>query len=249
MPNVSLMTQMHEEIGNKQYLISPIGRVVSPFRQKFGTPRQPGLVPEVQGWIELLAPYDQPAMLHGLAGFSHLWVIFHFHACAPQGWRARVRPPRLGGNRSQGVLASRSPFRPNHLGLSVVELLAVETHPVARLQVAGIDILDGSPVFDIKPYLPYTDAVLKARGGFAATPPPQALDVRFTPEVAASLADAPDALALIRAVIALDPRPAYRAARSDGRDYGMRLGDREVKFQVVGRQALVTAVITLPGTG
>jgi tRNA-Thr(GGU) m(6)t(6)A37 methyltransferase TsaA len=218
------------------YLIEPIARVVSPFRQKFGIPRQAGLVPEARGWIELLPPYDQPAVVDGLEEFSHLWLTFVFHAVRGQGWRARVRPPRLGGNRARGVFATRSPYRPNHLGLSVVELLRVETVGGVRLQVAGLDLLDGTPVVDIRPYLPYADALPAARGGFADQPPQPRLRVTFTPAVQQRLqarADGASLAELLRGVLALDPRPAYHDGRTDGaRVYGLRLADLDVRFRV-----------------
>lgn len=217
------------------YLIQPVGRVVSPFRQKFGIPRQAGLVPAARGWVELLAPYDRPALVDGLAEFSHLWLTFVFHAVQAQGWRARVRPPRLGGNRARGVFATRSPYRPNHLGLSVVELLGVETRGGVRLQVAGLDLLDGTPVVDIRPYLPYADAIPTARGGFADQPPGPSLRVEFAPPATAQLQARGDGAALaelLRGMLALDPRPAYHGRQPGSRVYGLRLEDVDVRFRV-----------------
>lgn len=219
----------------KQILIEPIARIRSPFQEKFGIPRQPGLVPEAQGEVCMLAPYDDPTMLEGLVDFSHIWLTFQFDRCVGQGWRPRVRPPRLGGNREVGVLASRSPFRPNFLGLSVVRLLEVVTRPAPVLRVAGIDLLDGTPIVDIKPYLPYADAVGGAVGGFAPEAPAARLAVRFAAQAEhdlAGLTDAGRVRALVTAILALDPRPAYRQGPEPGRVYGMQLAGLNVRWCV-----------------
>jgi tRNA-Thr(GGU) m(6)t(6)A37 methyltransferase TsaA len=230
-----------KQIHRKQFVIDVVGIAHSPFRQKFGIPRQPRLVPEAVGHIELLPPYDDPAMLDGIRGFSHLWLSFVFHHCVDKGWRKRVRPPRLGGNEWRGVFASRSPFRPNHLGLSAVELLGVEEGSPLRLRVGGMDLLDGTPIVDIKPYVPYADAVAQASGGFAATPPDARLEVVFAPVAAEALAGRGELQALIRAVLELDPRPAYRAGEDAG-EYGMLLGDVDVRFRIADGVARVTAL-------
>jgi tRNA-Thr(GGU) m(6)t(6)A37 methyltransferase TsaA len=224
-------------------LIEPIGVISSPFGEKFGTPRQSGLVEEAVGELKMLAPFDDPAMLEGLDGFSHVWLTFRFDRCVAQGWRARVRPPRLGGNTEVGVWASRSPFRPNHLGLSVVRLIAVVNEPFVGLRVAGLDLVDKTPVIDIKPYLPYADCVAGARGGFADARPEPELAVDFAPGVErrlAALRDGGELRRLIIGVIGLDPRPAYRRGPEPQRHYGMRLADHEVGWRVVGRRAEVT---------
>lgn len=228
--------------------IEPIGVVSSPFREKFGTPRQAGLVEEAVGELRLLSPFDDPAMLEGLAGFSHVWLTFRFDRCVTQGWRARVRPPRLGGNTEVGVWASRSPFRPNHLGLSVVRLVDVVTEPFTGLRIAGLDLVDGTPVVDIKPYLPYADCVAGASAGFAATRPEPELAVDFDPAVERRLATIEDAEGLrrlITRVIALDPRPAYRRGPEPHRQYGMQLADYEVRWRVVDDRAEVTDLTPL----
>ena len=217
-------------------LIEPIARVHSPFGEKFGIPRQAGLAPSAKGEVIFLPPYDDPAMLDGLAGFSHLWLTFRFDRCVGQGWRARVRPPRLGGNREVGVWASRSPFRPNFLGLSAVRLLEVVERPVPLLRVGGLDLLDGTPVFDIKPYLPYSDVIADAGGGCAAHRPDAALEVRFSPGVDALLASggaAQDLRQLITEVLRLDPRPAYRRGDEPERIYGVLLSGHNVRWRVV----------------
>ncbi|MCG6965281.1 MAG: tRNA (N6-threonylcarbamoyladenosine(37)-N6)-methyltransferase TrmO [Chromatiaceae bacterium] len=217
-------------------LIEPVALVRSPFEEKFGIPRQPGLVEAAVGEVRLLPPYSDPAMLTGLDGFSHIWLIFQFDRCVSQGWRPRVRPPRLGGNAEVGVWASRSPFRPNFLGLSVVRLLEVVLQPEPLLRVAGIDLLDRTPVFDIKPYIPYADAQRDAQGGFAHTSPGRHAVVRFCAQAEQDLAALPDPermRALVSEVLALDPRPAYRRGAEPDRLYGMRLAGRNVRWRVL----------------
>jgi tRNA-Thr(GGU) m(6)t(6)A37 methyltransferase TsaA len=151
-----------------QFSLSPIGTIHSCYGEKFGIPRQPGLVKSATATLELLPPYNSPDALRGLDGFSHLWVIFLFHQSTRNQWKATVRPPRLGGNERVGVFASRSNFRPNPIGLSVVELLTVEG---TQLHLGGGDFLDGTPVLDIKPYLPYADCIPSATGAFATRTP------------------------------------------------------------------------------
>lgn len=227
------------------FSIQPIGVLHSPFAEKFGTPRQAGLIEQASAEIELFEPFGASEMFDGLEGFSHLWLIFVFDRCIGQGWRPRVRPPRLGGNREVGVWASRAPFRPNHLGLSAVRLLDVRTGPVTRLRVAGIDMIDGTPIVDIKPYVPYADSIPEARGGFAAGPPQAELQVRFAPDLEAWLDDRDPGgylRDLIVAVIAPDPRPAYRRGAEPGRVYGVRLAGHDVRWRVGEDAAEVVAV-------
>lgn len=224
------------------FTIHPIAKISTPYRQKFGIPRQPGLVREASGWIEFLAPFDQPDLLAGLEDFSHIWLTFMFHACINRGWRPRVRPPRLGGNQRRGVLATRSPFRPNHLGLSVVELLEVQIGPKARLHVRGADLLDGTPIVDIKPFLPYADNRPEARAGFAEDKPVANLGVVFSPRAIEQLAGRATLRRLIHETIALDPRPAYHAVRQTPGRYAMFLYDLNVEFEICSNRALVTSV-------
>ena len=154
----------HSEPGQLQ----AIAGVVSPYGEKFGVPRQPGLVAAAKGYIEMLPGFDRIEAFEGIEGFSHLWAIFGFHACGGQ-QRLRVRPPRLGGNEERGVFATRSPFRPNNLGLSVLRFEGLEqTENHLRVAVSGLDMVDGTPVYDIKPYVPYTDSIPQAQG---ALPP------------------------------------------------------------------------------
>ncbi len=210
--------------------LSPIAYVESPYQEKFGIPRQPGLAPAARGALVMQADWARAEAFEGLDGFSHLWVIFGFHACEGKA-RLRVRPPRLGGNRELGVFATRSPFRPNHLGLSVLRLDAIEIDDRGvRLAVSGLDLLDGTPVYDIKPYVPYTDALPEARAGFARGAPHARLRVEFAPGVEAP----PDLAQLIVQTLSLDPRPAYRREEPAGRVYGMRLAGHEVRWRVEG---------------
>ena len=160
------------------FRFDPIAIVHSCFKEKFGIPRQAGLIPEARGSLEVLPPYDRPEAFRELEGYSHLWLLWVFDALQPElettapGWRPTVRPPRLGGNRRVGVFASRSPFRPNPIGLSLVRLLAIDyATPGISLQLQGLDLLEGTPVLDINPYLPYADRAAEARAGFAPEAP------------------------------------------------------------------------------
>lgn len=231
----------------EDFTLRVIGRVHSPFHEKFGIPRQPGLV-KVPATLVMLPPFDSPEMFEGLEDFSHLWLTFVFHACLEQGWKSRVRPPRLGGNVSKGVFATRSPFRPNHLGLSVVELADVEiTHGRVRLHVRGADLLHGTPIVDIKPYVPYVDSVEGAVGGFAGEAPDRRLRVSFTLSAEQVLARHPDGerlAAQLVELIALDPRPAYHKENKDTqRTWGMRYAGLDVRWRVENELALVTEVV------
>lgn len=212
----------------------PIGVVHSCFDDRFGTPRQPGLVPSATAELILLPPYDQPESLRGLEGCSHVWLLFLFHASAGGGWAPTVRPPRLGGNQRMGVFASRSPFRPNPIGLSVVELAGLVNEPGRRgLCLRNHDLVDGTPVLDIKPYIPYSDALPQARPPHGFEQPPSRQPVRFSEQALQELADKPASLrALIAETLALDPRPAYRQSES-GRLHGVHLAGHNVRWQVL----------------
>ncbi len=215
----------------------PIGIVHSCFKEKFGIPRQAGLVPDAEAELELLPPYDREEAVRGLEAFSHLWLVFVFHAVRKQQWKPTVRPPRLGGNQRMGVFASRSPFRPNPIGLSVVRMGKIE-RVQGRLLIGlgGIDLLDGTPVLDIKPYVPYADALPHANGGFADTAPEGNSPVMFDP------ACEPDTLntdpctrerlkRLITQVLAQDPRPAYMDDNLQPREFGMRLLEFDIRWR------------------
>jgi tRNA-Thr(GGU) m(6)t(6)A37 methyltransferase TsaA len=230
------------------HALSPIGLVHSPFKEKFAIPRQPGLVPEARGVVELLPPYDDPLAVRGLDGFSHIWVIFMFHEIPEQSWKPTVRPPRLGGNDRVGVFASRSPFRPNAIGQSVVELEKIEIQSGrARLHVSGIDMLDQTPVLDIKPYLPYSDCILSAAAGYAGVPPEKKMQVEFSDRAAKqcealSHEHRADVQALVVQLLQNDPRPAYRAEKPGKIEYGFRLYNFDVKCLVEGDTVRVDAL-------
>ncbi|WP_280553158.1 tRNA (N6-threonylcarbamoyladenosine(37)-N6)-methyltransferase TrmO [Halomonas sp. 25-S5] len=216
--------------------LTPIGIIESDFPDKFGIPRQPGLATAARASLVLVPPFDDPLAVRGLEAFSHLWLTFVFHLSPeqpdPARWTPLVRPPRLGGNTRVGVFASRSTHRPNRLGLSLVELVDIDTTRGVRLRLRGADLVDGTPVLDIKPYLPWAEARPEAHAGFAPEPPPT-LAVSLSPEAEAVLAERPDGDALselIRQVLAQDPRPAYRSG-AEARVYGVRLRDVDVRFQ------------------
>ncbi|KAF0812031.1 tRNA (adenine(37)-N6)-methyltransferase [Andreprevotia sp. IGB-42] len=220
----------------------PLGFLQTPFPDKFGIPRQPSLAPHALGQLRLLPPFDRAEAVRGLDAFSHVWLTFVFHQTGGQ-WQPTVRPPRLGGNARVGVFASRSPFRPNSLGLSLVELAGVQTDGGVVLTFRGVDLVDGTPILDIKPYIPFVESVPAARGGFVDGPPAQ-LAVAFTPEAEMALtlhaATRPALRALISEVLAQDPRPAY--ADAPERVYGVRLYEFDVKWRCNGSQAEVLAV-------
>ncbi|MGL6160940.1 tRNA (N6-threonylcarbamoyladenosine(37)-N6)-methyltransferase TrmO [Microbulbifer sp.] len=205
--------------------MTPIATVHSCFGEKFGVPRQPLLADASRAAIELLPPLNTPDAVAGLEQNTHLWVIFQFHRADGQ-WSAKVRPPRLGGNKKLGVLATRSPFRPNNIGLSVVRLLEVRLKPKVELIVGGADLVDGTPVLDIKPYIPYADAVAEAQSAFADAAP-QMLPV-FIPEEIMQKARAfrddwdTDLPRLIEQLLSQDPKPAYQKPDPQ-RIYGMQL--------------------------
>ena len=224
------------------YTCQPLGYLATPLPDKFGIPRQPRLAPHASGVLRLLPPFDRAEAVRGLAAFSHIWLTFVFHETGGQ-WQPTVRPPRLGGNQRVGVFASRSPFRPNSLGLSLVELADIQTDDGVVLTFKGVDLVDGTPILDIKPYIPFVESLPNARGGFVDGPPPL-LTVTFTPEAEQQLAIQqaryPELRALIVEVLAQDPRPAY--ADTPARVYGVRLYDLDVKWRCDGMQALVLAL-------
>ncbi|MCV6614147.1 MAG: tRNA (N6-threonylcarbamoyladenosine(37)-N6)-methyltransferase TrmO, partial [Cellvibrionaceae bacterium] len=200
-----------------------IARVHSPYVEKFGVPRQPGLVPAARAEIELLPPYNDPACVDGLETCSHIWLQFVFDQSLDTQWRPKVRPPRLGGNQSLGVFATRSPVRPNPIGLSVVKLEGIDSENGLRLMVSGLDLVDGTPILDIKPYVPYVDAVADAQNQFAVAEP-ELLGVIFSPEAERFCQQHNGALqALITQVLQQDPRPAYHKNKDEGRRYGLSL--------------------------
>ncbi|MBY5990680.1 tRNA (N6-threonylcarbamoyladenosine(37)-N6)-methyltransferase TrmO [Ferrimonas balearica] len=218
-----------------EHRLSPVALCRSPYRQKFAIPRQPNLVPAAIGRLDLQGECNRGEILRGLEQFSHLWLIFSFHQNLEQGWKPTVRPPRLGGNARLGVFASRATFRPNGLGLSVVRLHRIGQQGKQHfVEVSGIDLLDGTPIYDIKPYIPYSDAHPDAEGGYAQAAP-TAMALVIAPEAEAQLAEAerhqPGFTELARQVLAQDPRPAYQDAEP-GRVYGVQLYDWDLRWQV-----------------
>lgn len=207
-----------------------IAHIRTDFPTKFGIPRQSGLNPELKGTIVFEPEYRDPNALRGIEAYSHLWLIWKFSQAARETWSPTVRPPRLGGNTAMGVFATRSPFRPNPIGLSCVTLDGVEfgTPEGAVLRVSGIDMLDGTPIYDIKPYLPYADAHPDATGGFTDHLAPHALKVDF-PEALLARIDESKRNALIE-VLREDPRPGYR--RNDTRPFGIDFAGHNIRFIV-----------------
>ena len=209
---------------------APIAHIRTEFPEKFGIPRQSGLVEGLRGRVVFEPPYRQEEALRGLEEFSHLWLIWVFSKAVRQDWSPTVRPPRLGGNRRMGVFATRSPFRPNPIGLSLVKLesIARTEEEGTVLLVSGADLLDGTPILDVKPYLPYADCRPEATGGFTDRTERRELTVELPPELAAQLP--PDRLAALVGVLAQDPRPSYQ--KDPERVYGMAFADWEVRFTV-----------------
>jgi tRNA-Thr(GGU) m(6)t(6)A37 methyltransferase TsaA len=218
------------------YTFEPIGFIRSPYKEKFGIPRQPGLIPEARGELVLVAPYNRPEAVIGLVGYSHVWLQFVFHQALREAWQPTVRPPRLGGNRRVGVFASRAPFRPNPIGLSVVKLEEVRTTDgEVVLELSGIDLLDGTPVLDVKPYVGYVDSIPEARSGFAPEAPLIRFAVRFSDLAEGQLLSRhePEHLRrFITRLLELDPRPAYSGESRPGRVYGMRLYDFDLRWRI-----------------
>ncbi|WP_447928028.1 tRNA (N6-threonylcarbamoyladenosine(37)-N6)-methyltransferase TrmO [Vreelandella sp. EE27] len=230
------------------FSLATVGRIASDYPDKFGIPRQPGLAPAARASLELQAPYNDPLAVRGLETFSHLWLSFVFHQ-SPTRWTPLVRPPRLGGNQKVGVFASRSTHRPNRLGLSLVKLVGIELKNGVRLQLEGCDLVSGTPVVDIKPYLPWAESVPEAQAGFAPQAPTLKA-VAFSAKALAFLENRPDRAslyALIEQVLSQDPRPAYHT--SGERVYGLRLRDVEVKFCAAQNNATTLEVVAIePGS-
>lgn len=208
----------------------PIAHMRSDFPTKFGIPRQSGLVEELRSMIVFEPEYRSEDALRGIEDFSHLWLIWQFSQAVREGWSPTVRPPRLGGNTRMGVFATRSPFRPNNLGLSCVRLLEVKhTQQYGTvLIVGGADLLDGTPIFDIKPYIPYSDSRPEAAGGFTDRVGDFLLDVKFPQELLEKLPADRQAAAV--GVLSHDPRPSYQ--RTPGRVYGLNFAGFDIRFTV-----------------
>ena len=237
---------MSEKLNDNLITIKPIGFIKSPYLQKFAVPRQPGLVPTVISKIEFVPPFSDPHAFLGLEGFSHIHVLFIFDKAEYSEFKATVRPPRLGGNKRVGVFASRSPFRPSQIGLSVVKLEKIgEENGRAYLEVSGADLVNGTPIIDIKPYIPFVDAIPGAQGGFATEPPPLK-KVEFTEHAAdllnKFLAKEQDA---IEQILAQDPRPAYKNRGEDNKIYKVAFNNYDIAFKVEDLRVIVVDIIDL----
>jgi tRNA-Thr(GGU) m(6)t(6)A37 methyltransferase TsaA len=240
------------------YHFPPIAVIRTPFTQRFGIPRQPGLVPEARGVVKFGPDPDFQHALKGLEQFSHLWLVFVFHSHGGNKWKPTIRPPRLGGKAKMGVLASRSPHRPNPIGLSVVKIRKIDLNAKGgpEIEVEGVDLLDGTPILDIKPYIPYADSVPEANPGWAheeiiKTP------VRFLPEAdlkirAAESRGHPGLRELIEQLLTIDPRPGFQrrelppdADHAQGKDFGLLVGIHDVHWRIEDRQFVVYDLIPM----
>jgi tRNA-Thr(GGU) m(6)t(6)A37 methyltransferase TsaA len=229
------------------FSVETIGIIHSPFKEKFAIPRQPRIVNEAIGRLKMVAPFDTEEFVRDLSQFSHLWILFMFHQNLEKGWTPTIRPPRLGGNKKVGVFASRSTYRPNGIGMSAVELLdVVKTPQGMELVLGGIDLLDKTPVIDIKPYIPYSDIIQNANGGFAQDAPENEMTVSFTPAALKACEhfeqQYPQLQTLIEKLLAQDPRPAYKKKRDDKQTYGVKLYDLNVSWDVLSNHSIVTSI-------
>ena len=220
-----------------------IARIKSDFPTKFGIPRQSGLVEQLRSTVIFEPEYRNAEALRGIEGFSHLWLIWQFSEAVREGWSPTVRPPRLGGNTRMGVFATRSPFRPNAIGLSSVKLLGIEQTKEfgTVLHVGGADLMDGTPIFDIKPYVPYSDVHADATGGFTDTADPLLLNVSFPEHMLEKLPEDKRDAAI--SVLSHDPRPSYQNAAD--RIYGLAFAGWDIRFSVNGKELKVLEVTPL----
>ncbi len=237
------------------YSIEPIGIIETPYKEKFAVPRQPRLVPEAKARVKLVGEANSPEAVRGLEQFSHVWLLFLFDQNLESGWKPTVRPPRLGGNERIGVFASRSTFRPNGIGMSAVEVKGVTKQgDQIYIDLGSVDLVDGTPIVDIKPYIPYSDSIADAKGGYAEEEPEKS-QVVFSAQARSSQALSSTALAsetkrsdtehvlrVIEQVLAQDPRPAYKKNKPDSKEYAVNLFDLNVKFTVSGNLITVTAI-------
>ena len=224
------------------FTMKTIARIRSDFTTKFGVPRQSGLVDALESTIVFEPEYRNPDALRGLEGFSHLWLVWVFDQAIRENWSPTVRPPRLGGNTRMGVFATRSPFRPNPIALSCVRLAGMEeTAEGTVLRIRGADLMDGTPILDIKPYIPYADCHPEAIGGFASAPAGETLEVVIPEDLLARIPESHQES--LRGVLAQDPRPHYHD--DPERVYGFGFGGMEVKFTVAGSTLTVREI--LPG--
>lgn len=226
------------------YSVSPIGEIQSPYKEKFAVPRQPNLVAATSR-LKLIGDANCAESIRGIEQFSHLWLLFLFDQNLAAGWKPTVRPPRLGGNERIGVFASRSTFRPNGIGMSVVTLKGISKEKDGYyLDLEGVDLVNGTPIIDIKPYVPYSDAIPNAIAGYAQDCPKKT-DVVFSAAATQTLSHHPEHHyfhRVIEQVLAQDPRPAYKKDHVDDREYAVHLFDFNVKFRIDGGKILVTTI-------
>jgi len=224
----------------QEFPMRVIARIHSDFSTKFGVPRQSGLVDALESTLVFEPEFRNPDALRGLEGFSHLWLVWVFDQAIRKDWSPTVRPPRLGGNQRMGVFATRSPFRPNPIALSSVRLAGIEQTAEFGivLKIRGADLMDGTPILDIKPYIPYADSHPDAIGGFAAAPAGETLEVEIPPEVLEQIPE--NRREALRGVLAQDPRPHYQD--DPARIYGFGFAGLEVRFSVEGKRLTVREV-------
>lgn len=236
----------------ENFTFTRIATIHSCYKEKFGIPRQPGLVAS-EASIEMSPEYSQNEAFRELESFSHIWVTFVFHGLKylkDKKWQASVRPPRLGGNKRIGVFASRSMFRPNPIGLSVVELKSVERkNNKIILNIIGGDFLDKTPVIDIKPYIPYSDSIATAKAGFAQEKPQQNLKIIFSEQannqIESHLVHYPQLKCLITEILQLDPRPAYQKEKPNRNEFAMKLYEFDLTWKMEGEQVMVTSLFVI----
>ena len=242
------------ESGKTDWRIKTIGIIHSPCKEKFAVPRQSGLVPALVSKIEILKPYDRDEAFNALETFSHIWVLSIFHQALREKWQPTVRPPRLGGNQRVGVFASRSPFRPNPIALSIFKLHAIEREAgKLSLIVSGTDLIEATPVIDIKPYVPYADKPSEVLAGYTETAERHRLAVEFSPQARQQCQQIEaerglELVTLITQLVEQDPRPAYRSgqqpqAGKQASQYGMRLYDYNISFEVVADRATIISIL------
>lgn len=227
--------------------LETVGIIHTPYKEKFAVPRQPGLVSAAKAQLILSPPFDEADSLRGLEQFSHVWLIFAFHETMDKGWNPTVRPPRLGGNERLGVFATRSTFRPNPLGLSVAKLDGISIkNNQCILNLSGIDLVDGTPILDIKPYVPYADSLPNADAGYATDAPIADMPVEFTAEaliqITAQRKKHPELQTFIAQVLAQDPRPAYKKNKTARQEYGVKLYDFNVRWTVEDNITMVQSI-------
>ncbi len=233
----NLQKRQKKPVKNRK--LEVIAHIKTDFPEKFGVPRQSGLVPELKAEIVFEKKYRDPSALRGIEGFSHLWLLWDFSEVKDAKWRPTVRPPRLGGNKRMGIFATRSPFRPNPIGLSCVKLEEVKpTESGIVLVVSGADLMNGTPIFDIKPYLPFTDCVPNAKGGFSKDVMGDKLQVEISESFKNMLPS--EKLSSLIAVLKSDPRPAYQD--DPHREYGFDFGGFSIKFRVKDSILTVTNI-------